>query len=240
MAPGLFGKLPGHGDFVSRRLPRAFVEAWDAWLQSGLAQSREQLGEGWREAYLGAPFWRFGLSGGLCGAAPAVGVLMASVDRVGRYFPLTAAAPMPDAPFAPLLPLVGGGWFAALEEALLTAFDTPFDLDAFDARIAAAGVPSLARAGATEMAAVEAIGSGLGITLPAAADGSEAGARLAHGALAAAYGRYSLWSTTGSAGQVPACLVFPGLPPPEMFAALLDGGYARAAAGASMPFEVVC
>ena len=30
--PGWFGKLPGLGDFASRRLPDTFVAAWDRWL----------------------------------------------------------------------------------------------------------------------------------------------------------------------------------------------------------------
>ena len=29
---GLFGKLPAHGDFVRRHLPRSFVTPWDEWL----------------------------------------------------------------------------------------------------------------------------------------------------------------------------------------------------------------
>ena len=35
---GFFGKLPSHGDFLSRRLPRSFVDPWDSWLQSRTAR----------------------------------------------------------------------------------------------------------------------------------------------------------------------------------------------------------
>ena len=42
--PGFYGKIPLLGDFVSRRLPRHFIEPWDSWLQSAFAASREQLG----------------------------------------------------------------------------------------------------------------------------------------------------------------------------------------------------
>ena len=43
-APGLYGKLSDRGDFVSRRLPRAFVDPWDTWLQDSLARGREPMG----------------------------------------------------------------------------------------------------------------------------------------------------------------------------------------------------
>ena len=38
--PGLYGKLPARGDFVTRRLDRGFVEAWDDWLQQAILASR--------------------------------------------------------------------------------------------------------------------------------------------------------------------------------------------------------
>ena len=43
---GYYGKVPTNGDFVLRRLPRSFVDPWDAWLQRAMAISREQLAEG--------------------------------------------------------------------------------------------------------------------------------------------------------------------------------------------------
>src|SRR5690606_25700162 len=84
---------PSRGDFVGRRLPADFVGPWDAWLQSAMATSRNALGSEWLDVYLTSPLWRFALSPGACGAAGHVGVVMPSVDNVGRYFPLTAAAP---------------------------------------------------------------------------------------------------------------------------------------------------
>lgn len=96
---GFCGKLPARGDFVSVGLPRRFVDPWHDWVQHMLAASRETLGERWEEIWLGAPVWRFQLSPGLFGPDAAVGLWMPSVDRVGRYFPLTFAmlAPALDA-----------------------------------------------------------------------------------------------------------------------------------------------
>jgi len=43
VSAGFFGKLPSRGDFVSRYLPKSFLEPWDNWLQTAIAQSRQQL-----------------------------------------------------------------------------------------------------------------------------------------------------------------------------------------------------
>ncbi len=89
---GFYGKLPARGDFVRVALPRDFTDPWDDWLQAVIAGSRQQMGEDWLPAFLEAPVWRFALPAGLCGARPALGLMLPSVDRAGRYFPLTFAA----------------------------------------------------------------------------------------------------------------------------------------------------
>ena len=92
MGYGAYGKLPALGDFVRIGLGRDFVSAWDEWLQSGLLALSESLGEQWEALYMSAPIWRFSLQAGDAGPAPVSGVMMPSVDRVGRKFPLTLAA----------------------------------------------------------------------------------------------------------------------------------------------------
>jgi type VI secretion system protein ImpM len=88
--PGWFGKLPGTGDFAQRRLSPCFVQVWDAWLQHNLFELRN-LHEDWSENYLQAPVWHFRLGADLINANEWIGILMPSVDSVGRYFPLTLA-----------------------------------------------------------------------------------------------------------------------------------------------------
>ena len=119
---GFYGKLPARGDFVRAGLPRAFTDPWDDWLGTAIAGSRERMGEGWLPAYLEAPVWRFSLPAGLCGALPVVGLMIPSVDKAGRYFPLTFAAlcEIGDAVEAWLDRCEDAG-FAALEQ------DTPPD-----------------------------------------------------------------------------------------------------------------
>lgn len=89
---GLFGKLPARGDFVRENLPRDFTDAWDAWWQRGLAELQARWQVDWREAWLEAPVWRFMLPPGLCGRNGMLGLWVPSVDKVGRYSPLTIAA----------------------------------------------------------------------------------------------------------------------------------------------------
>lgn len=89
---GLFGKLPARGDFVRENLPRDFTDAWDGWWQRGLADTQRMAGDAWRDAWLEAPVWRFILPPGLCGRRGVIGLWMPSVDKAGRFFPLTIAA----------------------------------------------------------------------------------------------------------------------------------------------------
>ena len=92
---GLYGKMPGHGDFVERALPRDFVQPWDGWMQHALAHAKEVLGGRWLEVYLSSPVWRFAISGGVLGSNGWIGLMLPSVDRVGRHFPLLLTTTVP-------------------------------------------------------------------------------------------------------------------------------------------------
>ena len=96
MTPGWYGKLPCLGDFASRRLGGDFVEPWDRWLAEQLARWRQLEPERWLAGYLAGPSWRWLLMPGALapGSAALAGVLMPSVDKVGRYFPFTALVPL--------------------------------------------------------------------------------------------------------------------------------------------------
>lgn len=134
---GFYGKLAGRGDFVQRDLPPGFVEPWDAWLAAGIQASRSALGDGWLDAYLVSPLWRFALAPGLVGPEPMAGALMPSIDRVGRYFPLTIAQPL--AADIDLASLVGGpeDWFEAVEALLLSTLEEGADFELFQVGVAA-------------------------------------------------------------------------------------------------------
>ncbi|KIC47854.1 type VI secretion system-associated protein TagF [Tateyamaria sp. ANG-S1] len=93
---GFFGKIPQAGDFVSGGLPRDVETTFDHWLRAAMRESQKSLGRGWLDAFLVTPVWRFVLETGGRGPDPVAGVMMPSVDRVGRYFPLVIAVSRPD------------------------------------------------------------------------------------------------------------------------------------------------
>jgi type VI secretion system protein ImpM len=135
---GWFGKIPATGDFITRRLPEPFREAWDRWLQQVLAGSRERLGAGWDECYLSMPAWRFLLSPGMVGAGGWAGVLVPSVDAVGRRFPLTVACALPGENVdLPGTALAAAAWLAAVEGIALDALEQRHDAARLDGALAA-------------------------------------------------------------------------------------------------------
>ena len=153
-APGIagcFGKLRGNGDFVARRLPPCFVEPWDAMLQAGLLASRAAFGRAWLDAYLTAPLWCFALGEGVVGESGWAGVLMPSVDRAGRYFPLTIAAPV-EAHEWPAWRAHADGWFARCGSLALATLDRGARLEDFDAGLLALSHTSEGSGDATDVA----------------------------------------------------------------------------------------
>lgn len=214
-AAGFFGKVTTHGDFVSRRMPPALLEAWDAWLQASLQASREQLGGRWLDVYLTSPIWRFVLAPGACDDCAWAGVLMPSVDRVGRHFPLTIMAGAPGG--AAVLDWLAGGqaWFEQAEALALSSLAEGFVLERFDAAVQAlAPLPDLALGGhlgeagwCMELTTLDA--------LPAVAPQVAAAALRGH----------SIWWTDGSAEVAPSVLMARGLPGPAGFAGMLAGNW---------------
>ena len=219
---GFFGKLPSRGDFIGRYLPKSFLEPWDGWLQGAIAQSRNQLGEAWRDAYCISPIWRFALSDSLCGPPGYAGVLMPSVDRVNRYYPLVIAASLtPDWPLL-ALPTAGEAWFQQAEQLALAALEQDaLDLEDFSQRVQALGAPP--DAGFT--AGGPPTGKAWHCPLPDALHLSQTAPALASYLLRRAFARPSLWWTEGSDCIARCLLICEGLPPIEGFAALLTGDW---------------
>jgi type VI secretion system protein ImpM len=138
---GFYGKLPSEGDFVTRRLPWEFTSVWDEWMQQGLQASRDALGARWLERYLSAPIWRFQLAPGVCGPAGWRGLFFASVDRVGRYFPLTLAFPDAGATALASLSTEAEAWLA-LEDAALAGLAPTLPVADFDRAMEALALPA--------------------------------------------------------------------------------------------------
>lgn len=236
-AAGFFGKVTSHGDFVLRRLPPPFVQPWDAWLQSALSSSREQLRGAWLGSYLSSPIWRFALAPGVCGASAWAGVLMPSIDRVGRHFPLTLGASLDSATSLPDWMVRAGAWYDRLESLALWSLQEDFSLELFDALLgeislpmhegcAPAGPPTLPGTFRNQVLEVPGLDRLSAVTRD----------------LRTAPTARTLWWTDGSEQVSPCVLHCQGLPPAAGFAAMLDGrwserGWQVQAAGGVSPAQ---
>src|SRR5260370_17438374 len=72
-----------------------------------------------------------------------MGILMASVDRVGRHFPLTIAAALPSAPATSDDVARVWQWLDALETMALAALDFAHTIERLDSQLAAHPLPSM-------------------------------------------------------------------------------------------------
>jgi type VI secretion system protein ImpM len=232
---GLYGKLPSHGDFLRRRTSDAFVSAWDAWLQDCMTASRASLGNRWLDVYLTSPVWRFAAEGGACGPVPVIGVVVPSVDRVGRYFPLTIVAELPP---DTKLPRIGAvtPFFTQAERLIIETLEAEYvDFEVFDQQVshladhlAFVGVPQPVVLDRSAVSILD--GDSVGywqLPIGAAEDLGSAFEQLMLQRLSAAYNPLMVWCTDGSSVVEPSWLVVRGLPHPDTFVALLDGSWTQ-------------
>ena len=126
---GLFGKLPAHGDFIQRNLSAGFINIWDEWLQHFIRGTQEQLGESWLDIYLTSPIWRFVFSSGVIDENNWTGIMIPSVDRVGRYYPFSIIKRLPQDvnPFEFIQ--LQSSWYKEIEALALDALDGEIVID---------------------------------------------------------------------------------------------------------------
>ena len=208
---GAFGKMPSLGDFLRMDLAQGFVDPWDRWLQEGMIAAKTTLGGAWRDCYFSAPIWRFTLSPGLAGAAAMQGVMMMSVDRVGRQFPMTLASPLGDGQAPVVAHLRAGPGFAALEAVALDALEDTMTRDVLQARLAAMALPA-----ATAMPVVMQAQGGLVVL----ADGGDLTSSLAAQQVAGRFRKPSVW--TADLGGQARMMVCEGLPAGGQMTGLFD------------------
>ncbi|CDN51833.1 type VI secretion system-associated protein TagF [Neorhizobium galegae] len=128
---GFFGKLPSHGDFVSIGLGRKLQAALDAWLQSSLHAIQAEFGNQWERRFRSMPSWRFIVDRDLWGPATVAGVIVPSLDRVGRSFPLVLAAQLQGFSGDPRSLCLDDTWFIATEGLAETSARHDFNIDTF-------------------------------------------------------------------------------------------------------------
>ncbi|RWM14840.1 MAG: type VI secretion system-associated protein TagF [Mesorhizobium sp.] len=128
--PGFYGKMPATGDFVTRGLPRDFVRIWDRWLAQHIVP------------LIGSEIWprttalRF--LAGPASFGPSAGIILQSADRVGRQFPLTVVAQLPD---ASVQLTRADPWFARIEDTAIAAQQGELTPDELDSALRVLPVP---------------------------------------------------------------------------------------------------
>jgi type VI secretion system protein ImpM len=217
MAWGLFGKLPQKRDFVALGIPHAVLHPFETWLQSAVAASRNELGRDWEEHFLVAPIWRFWLGHEIFGQVCAGG-LMPSVDKVGRFFPLTIMhVSGPGEEGVPPLFEPSDQWYGEIEARLLSVLGEDAEIEVAnltDGFAEPAGRPAPEPPG-------EAFKGGTTWT----GESGSAAAGLLGSVMEADYWRAaagrSFWWTAGGAGGRPCLHVKAGLPDPYFFTRMI-------------------
>jgi type VI secretion system protein ImpM len=222
MPVGFYGKLPSHGDFISRSVGDGFIDRWDAWLQASVAQSRADLGDEWLSLFLTSPVWRFVLERGVIGASAFAGILLPSVDRVGRYFPLTVVAELLSYADPHIVSVGAAGWFDWVEAVARRALEQDvLDLEVFQGELRASEQMLVTERLAIPPVSLTRAFPGQGALWhfegDAEADMGRFYARLASGLTGANLAPLALWWSAGSEHVAPSVLMTRGLPPAATF-----------------------
>jgi len=230
---GYFGKVPTHGDFVSHGLPTSFIQPWDAWLQQAILSSHQDLGEEWLNYYLTSPIYRFVLSPAICGSESWSGIIIPSVDQVGRYYPMTLSSKN-TANTNPFVTLQQNQeWVSNLETLALTCLQDDFNLEQFNNNLNdVLSVPVKeftvdVDVDVPEHGIVEANSHTYYHPLSSLDDMGDLLSTFIDQLLKEHCFAYSVWWTQGSEHVSPALLVCEGLPPFGGIAAMFDGNWKK-------------
>jgi len=218
---GLYGKLPGHGDFIQRNLSGEFVQIWDEWLQHFIAGSQEQLGEAWLDIYLTSPIWRFVFSPGVIDQHAWAGIMLPSVDKVGRYFPFSILARLPAVNNAFVFLETNREWFENMESLSFRALDAELLADDLMDELTSLEMDTdvlYARNYQGESRLQQVINLAEENT-----HRQQATYSMLETFIARQYGSYSVWESEGSALVEPCLFITQNLPPTRGIPALLDG-----------------
>lgn len=222
---GLFGKLPAHGDFLCRDLDANFVEVWDTWLQGFVGGTQEQLGENWLDTYLTSPIWRFAFSDGVVDENVWAGVVLPSVDRVGRYFPFSIVRRV-NSSLSPAEIIANRiDWFEAMEEIALQSLDGELLIEEIVEEINTVELDVT-----TAYDKLNSMGGIMGTVVNMDFEEQSPLSTYPYfidNAMRQTHTSYSAWSTRGSQLVDPCVMFCKGLPQISGTAAMLDGDWAE-------------
>lgn len=220
MSSGLFGKMPSKRDFVSLNAPRSFLGPFETWLQSGIALSKETFGGDWHNIFLQAPIWRFWIGSAVCDVN-VCGVLMPSVDGIGRYFPLSVFAVADnDKAFAQASDDRMSDWYEQAESLVLETLEESF-VDTPEALVAKMTAPPASRKGQANLD-IQAVSGGVSVIAHGENAIAAAFEQMQQVDIASVNAQRSLWWTIGGADSPQRVMVFQGMPDPTMFAGFLS------------------
>jgi len=223
---GYYGKLPTRGDFVSKGLPRSFIDPWDTWSRASILASQQQLGETWLDSYLTSPPYWYALSAHNCGKQLWIGVVIPSVDSVGRYFPLTLCRTVSASANPLLLFKQHSQWFTDAERLLMSCLYDDFQLDKFEHSLQHL---SLDESGTVMQPSLQHHNhSAWRLAGNRLENECHASVVLLADVLKNFCVAYSIWKTEGSQHIPASTLVSQGLPPFLGVASMLDGNWKNA------------
>jgi type VI secretion system ImpM family protein len=224
---GFFGKIPLTGDFIHRRMGSVFMNRWDEWLKINILHSQKQLGERWLPIYSQSPMWRFCIAPGVIDDKAYLGIMIPSVDSVGRYFPLTVAQAVDPKAIPFMLSDMANQWFQNIEDLLLDLLEgyEP-NLQIFDAKIAALQpkwISDIAEIPTGQASMDKAFNLRLEVNSANTINHSVSSFML-HNMVATKKG-FTFWWNEGSEAYQPSILLADKLPATDQFCGLLDGSW---------------
>lgn len=225
---GYYGKIPSKGDFITHSLPRSFVDPWDIWLREVIASSKEKLGDNWMECYLTSPVYQYALSSGICGNLTWLGVMMPSVDSVGRYFPMTICKSCKSTSNPLYLIESNSEWFQKAEKLLLSCLEDDFSLSDFENQLSHLNENNNDTTITLKKSTMNRFQDSvwnfpvhekekLGVIYP----------ELLNSMLSTFYSSYSIWRTRGSDVINSGFVISEGLPQHDSMSAFMDGQWQK-------------
>lgn len=223
---GWYGKLPMLGDFAHRRLPPRFIAICDDWLSGCIAESRRDLGAEWLERYLTAPLWCFAWAPKVVDDDWWFGVMMPSVDAVGRYFPLVIALASPSIPNGSKGLERLGQWFDHAADCAVGVLGDGATVEPFDDDLQTPWVDLLPVASMPVFEFRDAEHCAIGaqsVRLP-----EDFGNLALHALCPHLSGRTIWWQRSKPDRSSRGIAIHVGLPTPEQFAAMMGGNASKA------------
>ena len=206
-------------------LPRSFIEPWDDWLQQAINTSKMQLGENWLDLYLTSPIYRFVLSPGICSDHCWQGLMMPSVDRVGRYFPMTLCRKNEPGTNPLTQVLNEKAWFGHAEQLIKWTLENDFDTHKFNEQLNELEIDTVVVDSQQETENSQNQHLALRWSIEPEMDLITRMPEMLNKVLHKCSFAYSAWWTDGSEEVEPSILICQGLPPLDSAAALLDGNW---------------